>query len=411
MKEVKEMYLTIRQQVKQFSKKDKRTVKKLTHIAKNLTNEAIYNIRQCYFNEKRYLSYKENNRKLKSSPNYKKLNSNMAQQIIMEVDGMFQSFFASKNAKIPKYLPKNGFTTLIIGFVRLKGTRFTIPYSNSFKKKHKTITITIPPVLEGKNIKEIRILPKSDAKYFELQYTYETVEKQNKLNGHEALAIDFGVNNLATCVTNSGKTFIIDGRKLKSINQWYNKENARLQSIKAKQKTVKKTTKRQKSITRTRNNKVNDYLNKAARIITNYCLTQKIGVLICGYNVGFQSRSKIGRVNNQNFVNIPFGKLREKLEFLCELYGIKYIEQEESYTSLSSFWDKDEIPVYDVNKEDKHKFSGRRIRRGTYKTSNGYKFNADVNGALNIMRKSNVVSLTGLYSRGEVDTPARIRVL
>ena len=411
MKEVKEMYLTIRQQVKQFSKKDKRTVKKLTHIAKNLTNEAIYNIRQCYFNEKRYLSYKENNRKLKSSPNYKKLNSNMAQQIIMEVDGMFQSFFASKNAKIPKYLPKNGFTTLIIGFVRLKGTRFTIPYSNSFKKKHKTITITIPPVLEGKNIKEIRILPKSDAKYFELQYTYETVEKQNKLNGHEALAIDFGVNNLATCVTNSGKTFIIDGRKLKSINQWYNKENTRLQSIKAKQKTVKKTTKRQKSITRTRNNKVNDYLNKAARIITNYCLTQKIGVLICGYNVGFQSRSKIGRVNNQNFVNIPFGKLREKLEFLCELYGIKYIEQEESYTSLSSFWDKDEIPVYDVNKEDKHKFSGRRIRRGTYKTSNGYKLNADVNGALNIMRKSNVVSLTGLYSRGEVDTPARIRVL
>ena len=404
------MYLTIRQQVKQFSKEDKRTVKKLTHVAKNLTNEAIYNIRQCYFNEKRYLSYKENNRKLKSSPNYKKLNSNMAQQIIMEVDGMFQSFFASKNAKIPKYLPKNGFTTLIIGFVRLKGNRFTIPYSNSFKKIHKTVTITIPPVLEGKNIKEIRILPKSDAKYFELQYTYKTVEKQNKLNGHEALAIDFGVNNLATCVTNSGKTFIIDGRKLKSINQWYNKENARLQSIKDKQKTVKKTTNRQKSITRTRNNKVNDYLNKAARIITNYCLTQKIGTLICGYNVTFQNRSKIGKVNNQNFVNIPFGKLREKLEYLSELYGIKYIEQEESYTSLSSFWDKDELPVYDVNDEDKHKFSGRRIRRGTYKTSNGYKLNADVNGALNIMRKSNVVSLTGLYSRGEVDTPARIRV-
>ena len=239
------MYLTIRQQVKQFSKKDKRTVKKLTHIAKNLTNEAIYNIRQCYFNEKRYLSYKENNRKLKSSPNYKKLNSNMAQQIIMEVDGMFQSFFASKNAKIPKYLPKNGFTTLIIGFVRLKGNRFTIPYSNSFKKKHKTITITIPPVLEGKNIKEIRILPKSDAKYFELQYTYETVEKQNKLNGHEALAIDFGVNNLATCVTNSGKTFIIDGRKLKSINQWYNKENARLQKPSKKQSKRQRTVKSQ----------------------------------------------------------------------------------------------------------------------------------------------------------------------
>ena len=236
------------------------------------------------------MSYKENNRLLKKSPNYKKLNSNMAQQILKEVDGEFQSFFALlektkrdnyplSSVKLPKYLPKKGFMTLIIGFVRLNG-----------------------------------------------------------------------------------------------------------------------------------NHQVNDYLNKTARLIINFCLNEKIGILVCGYNTNFQRGSKLGKVNNQNFVNIPYGKFREKLEYLCNFYGIKYVEQEESYTSQSSFWDKDEIPVYNANDEEKYKFSGRRIHRGMYKTSSGYKLNADVNGALNIVRKSNVVSLTGLYSRGEVDTPARIRV-
>ena len=415
------MYLTVKHQVKQFSKEDYRNIKKLCHIAKNLVNEAIYNIRQYYFREQKYLSYKKNYALLKSSPNYRKLNSNMAQQIIMEVDGMFQSFFALlkmakanqyplSSVKLPQYLPKDGFTALIIGFVRLNGNRFTIPYSNGFRKGHKTITITIPPILQDKNIKEIRVLPKSKARYFEIQYVYEAAEEQRELDQTKALAIDFGVNNLMTCVTSSGDTLIIDGKKLKSINQWYNKENARLQSIQYKQKQTQ-TTNRQKSLARKRNNQVNDYLSKAARIIINYCLAKKIGVLVCGYNVNFQVGSKIGRINNQNFVNIPFGKLRAKLKYLCRLYGMHYVEQEESYTSKASFWDCDNIPVYDSAYNGQHKFSGRRIYRGMYKTANGYKINADVNGALNILRKSKVVSLMGLYYRGDVDTPARIRIV
>ena len=412
------MYLTIKQQVKQFSKEDYRNIKKLSHIAKNLANEAIYNVRQYYFQKKKYLGFKENYKLLKNSPNYKKLNSNMAQQIIMKVDQMFASFFAllqlkkegkySQKVKIPQYLPKNGFATLIIGFIRLKENRFTIPYSNSFKKEHKTITIIIPPILKDKKIKEIRILPKSDARYFEIQYTYEKTEEQSELNKNNALGIDFGINNLATCVTSTGKAFILDGRKLKSINQWYNKENARLQSIKDKQKN-KSLTNRQKALIRKRNNRVNDYMAKTARIIINFCLLHDIGTLVCGYNTDFQKDTKMGKVNNQNFVNIPFGNLRNRLKYLCEFYGIVYHEQEESYTSKASFWDYDEIPVYSPDNQREYKFSGNRIRRGLYKTSNGYKFNADVNGALNILRKSNVVSLKGLYSRGEVDTPARIR--
>ena len=415
------MYLTVKQQVKHLSKNDYNSIKYLCHIAKNLTNEAIYNVRQHYFKEGKYLSYHQNYSLLKSSPNYKTLNSNMAEQILREVDGSFKSFFgllklakkgeySFKDCKLPNYLPKDGYTTLIIGFVRLNGNKLVLPYSNSFRKNHDPVEITIPPILVDRKIKEIRIIPKSKARFFEIQYIYEAECIQRNLNPNNALALDLGVNNLVTAVSNSGKSFIIDGKRLKSINQWFNKKNARLQSIKDKQHFGKVTTNRQKVIARDRNNKVNDYMNKAARIIINYCIENDIGTLVVGYNETFQRESRLGKNNNQNFVNIPFGRLLKKFEYLCELNGIVFVKQEESYTSKSSFWDKDEIPKYNADTPTKYNFSGMRIQRGLYKTASGYIFNADVNGALNIMRKSNVVDMNILYTRGEVDTPIRIRV-
>ena len=415
------MYFTIKQQVKQLSKEDYKNLRELSHIAKNLTNEAIYNVRQSYFNEGKYLNYEKNYALLKNSENYKSLNSNMAQQILKEVDSMFQSFFgliklaekgrySFKDIKLPYYLPKDSFTTLVIGFVRFNGNQLTIPYSQSYKKGHKGITINLPPKLAGKKVKEIRIIPKSKARFFEIQYCYEAEEIQSNLDENHALAVDLGVDNLAACVTSKGKSFIIDGKRLKSINQWFHKENARLQCIKDKQKFGKKSTNKQQTIRRNRNNKVNDYMNKSARMIINYCLNNDIGTLVCGYNKTFQRNSDIGKKNNQNFVNIPFGKLREKFRYLCKLYGIKYIEQEESYTSKASFFDEDIIPVYNQDTPQTYTFSGKRIKRGLYQCGNGKTLNADINGALNILKKSNVVSLTGLYGRGELDTPIRIRV-
>ena len=285
-----------------------------------------------------------------------------------------------------------------------------LPYSNSFRKDHDPVEITIPPILTDKKIKEMRIIPKSKARFFEIQYIYEAECIQRNLNPNNALALDLGVNNLVTAVSNSGRSFIIDGKRLKSINQWFNKKNAHLQSVKDKQHFGKVTTNRQKAIARDRNNKVNDYMNKAARIIINYCIENDIGTLIVGYNETFQRESRLGKNNNQNFVNIPFGRLLKKFEYLCELNGIVFVKQEESYTSKSSFWDKDEIPKYNADTPTKYNFSGMRIQRGLYKTASGYIFNADVNGALNIMRKSNVVDMNILYTRGEVDTPIRIRV-
>ena len=415
------MYLTVKQQIKHLSKEDYNSVKELCHVAKNLTNEAIYNIRQYYFTEGAFLKYEKNYALLKSSPNYKALNSNMAQQILKEVDGSFRSFFSLlklakqgrydfKDCKLPHYLPKDGYTTLIIGFVRLNGNKLILPFSNSFKKTHKPVEIVIPPILLDKEVKEIRIIPKANARFFEIQYIYKAECIQRNLNKNRALALDLGINNLVTAVSSDGSSFIIDGRRLKSINQWFNKKNARLQSIKDKQGLGKKTTDRQKAIARDRNNKVNDYMNKTARKVIDYCITNDIGTLVVGYNETFQRSSHIGKRNNQNFVNIPYGKLRAKLEYLCELNGIIFVKQEESYTSKASFWDMDTLPVYDGDNPKEYQFSGKRIHRGLYKTASGKLFNADVNGALNIMRKSSVVDMNILYGRGEVDTPVRIRV-
>ena len=415
------MYLTVKQQVKHLSKEDYITIRELCHTAKNLANEAIYNVRQHYFTEGEFLKYEKNYTLLKNSPNYKALNSNMAQQILKEVDGSFQSFFgllklvkqgkyAFTDCKLPHYLPKDGYTTLIIGFVRLKGNQLILPFSNSFKKTHKSVEITIPPILLDKTIKEIRIIPKANARFFEIQYIYEAECIQRNLNTNNALALDLGINNLVTAVSNSGQSFIIDGKRLKSINQWFNKENARLQSIKDKQHFSRKPTNRQKAVARNRNNKVNDYMNKTARRVIDYCIINNIGTLVVGYNETFQCNSHIGKQNNQNFVNIPYGQLRNKLEYLCKRNDIVFVKQEESYTSKSSFWDRDDLPVYNADNPKEYPFSGRRLHRGLYKTASGKTINADVNGALNIMRKSSVVDMNILYSRGEVDTPIRIRI-
>jgi putative transposase len=202
-----------------------------------------------------------------------------------------------------------------------------------------------------------------------------------------ALAIDLGLDNLATCVDTNGASFLIDGKPLNSFNRWYNKENARLQSIQDLQK-IEGTTERQALLARNRNNKIRDYLNKSARHIINHCIENRIGKIVVGFNVGIKQEINIGSRNNQNFVQIPHASFRSKLKALCERYGIVYIEQEESYTSLASFFDGDELPVYNADKPREYRFSGKRVKRGLYRTKHGFLVNADCNGAANILKKS-----------------------
>lgn len=413
------MYLTVKQQLKHLSKEEYVNLKELCHIAKNLTNESLYNVRQYYMSEKEYLCYEKSYHLLKNSPNYKLLNSNMAQQIMKQVDSSFKSFFALlkkckagnysyKDVKLPKYLPKDSYSALVIAFVRVSGKKLIVPYSQSYKKNHNPIEIRIPPLLQDKKIKQIKIIPKYNARFFEIQYTYEVADSQRELNTDNALAIDLGINNLCTCVTNEGKSFIIDGKKLKSINQGFCKSLSKIQSVYDKQH-IKSGKVKQRLIMK-HNNAVNDYISKTARHIVNYCLSNNIANIVVGYNETFQKNVNLGKKTNQIFCNLPFGNLRNKLEYMCQLEGINFVKQEESYTSKASFFDKDIIPTYNFDNPQEYTFSGKRIKRGLYVTNNNYIFNADINGALNILRKSNVVSLETLYSRGAVDTPVRIRI-
>jgi len=411
-----------KQQLNKLTKKEYVALREISRLAKNLYNVGLYNFRQYYFQENKYITYESNYQLSKNNENYKLLNSKMAQQILKEVDTVFSSFFALikkakegnysfQNIKLPNYLERDGYFTLIIAQIRIKpDMTLDIPMSPSFKKEYGKVTIKVPKNLRGKKIKEIRIVPKHKARFFEIQYTYEVFGDQKELNKNHVLAVDLGVNNLAACVTNNGKCFIVDGKRLKSINQWYNKENARLQSIKDKQ-NITGITKKQAILTINRNNKVNDYMRKSSRIIIDYCLKNNIGTVVVGYNPTLQKESNLGKRNNQNFVNIPFGQLKENIKYLCRINGIQYKLQEESYTSKASFLDGDEIPVYNAFDIKEYVFSGKRITRGQYKAKNSRIINADVNGALNILKKSKLVGLTTLQCSGVLDTPLRIRVV
>ena len=402
-------------------------LREMCHLSKNVYNESVYNIRQHYFAEGTYLRYEANFGQMKYSENYKNLGSNISQQSMRAADQSFKSFFALKKkaakgeyeswkVKLPKYLDKNSFYPVVFshaGEADLSKGKFKIPVSKYFREKYNAIKlyIDVPEYIQDKKVHIISIVPKHNGSFFEARFVFEDDEIESRnLDPTTALGIDLGVNNLCTCVTSGCKSFIIDGRKLKSINQWYNKENTRLSSEKDLQ-GIKGWTKKQYLLARKRNRRIDDIVYKSAKYIVNYCLDNNIGNIVVGYNDGFQDKVNMGKVNNQKFAMIPYGQLKDRLRYLCDLVGINFVLQEESYTSKASFYDRDEIPIWNPIKPKQVTFSGTRTVRGTYRRKDGKEFNADVNGALNILRKSNVVSLDALYSSGVVLTPTRVRIL
>lgn len=414
---------TWKQNLKHLSSTQYQMLREMCALSKNVYNESLYNIRQHYFAEGTYLRYEANYPLMKTSENYKKLGANVAQQSMRFADYAFKSFFGllklaksgkyeSWKIRMPHYLPKDGLCKMCFTQASISDGKFRVPTSKEMRSKYdEKILIDIPPYLRNKKINQIHIIPRYKGKFFEVVYMFEDQEiESTHLDKSKALGIDLGINNIATCVTNEGKSFIVDGKKLKSINQWYNKELARLSSIKDKQH-IKSYTNKQYLITKKRNNRIQDYMYCSAKKIVTYCLQNDIGTIVVGYNDGFQKNTNLGKVNNQKFVMIPYGQLKSRIEYLCNIYGINFIQQEESYTSKASFFDNDEMPKWNPQNPKQGNFSGTRISRGQYKTSTGYTLNADVNGALNILRKSNLVDLTVLQGSGEVSTPLRIRVL
>ena len=405
--------MTITQQNRlKLNKQEENALKAACRVSKNLFNVCLYQQRQYFFQERKYLRYEGAYHLCKDNENYKMLATDVGQQTMKVVDRAFRSFFNllklrtsgqyEAKVRLPNYLPKDGFFPLIIPIRKRdwekfpqKNWRFSIPMARGFRRHFGAVTLTIPEHIRDKQIKEIRIVPKHQARYFEVAYVYEQFQESpsyispnggEREGGEEAIAIDLGVNNLATCVTTQGESFILDGKELKSKNQWFNKRNSRLQSIKDQQ-GIKGLTKQQASLYYKRSNQVKDYMNQAVRYLINYCLEKGIGKVVVGYNPTIKQNVNLGTRNNQNFVQIPHYLFRLKLKSQCERNGLTYVEQEESYTSKASALDGDPLPVYNADNPQTPKFSGNRVKRGLYRTASGKLVNADANGALNILRK------------------------
>jgi IS605 OrfB family transposase len=413
------MYATQKNQLRQLNQQEFNALTALCRLSKNLFNVALYECRQYFFAERKRLTYESNYHICKSNENYRLLNTDIAQQTMKVVDRSMRSFLGLLKAisigrcdqrpQLPQYLSKEGYFPLIIPRIKLKDGMFEIPMSREFKKEYGEVKIQLPERLKDKNIKEVRIHPKYSARWFEIEYIYEDEAIETSVDSEKAIAIDLGVDNLAACFDTEGHQFLIDGKRLKSINQWYNKRNAELQSAKDKQ-GIKELTNQQAQLNQWRNDSIRDYLNKSARIIINHCLNHQIGKLVVGYNPSIKQEINIGRSNNQNFVQIPFWQLRQKLKALCSRYGIEYCEQEESYSSKASFYDQDEIPIYNADNPIKQNFSGRRVKRGLYQTKNRHLVSADINGSANILVKSKHRLNFERVSSGFLANPLRIYV-
>ena len=236
---------------------------------------------------------------------------------------------------------------------------------------------------------------------------YERPESDTTINSREALGIDPGIDNWLTCVSTIGESFIIDGRKVKSLNQNYNR---RVSSFK-RGKPQGYWDFELARITEKRNRQIRDAVNKAAKMVVNYCLIKDIGIIVFGWNKGQRQGINIGHQNNQNFVQIPTAKLKNRIQQLAEENGIEFVETEESYTSKSSFLDRDLPPTFG-EKPERWQPSGKRVTRGCYKDSTGRIVNADANAAANILRKVEIqlgISLVKV-SRAALTLPSRLYI-
>ena len=353
---------------------------KVCFQSKNIYNQAMYNVRQHYFNTKTYLNYYANYDLTKTQECYDYLPKKVFCQTLKLVDRNFKSFFGGlkstkvQKAKLPKYLDKINGRYIAIFPKQAVGLR-------EFKKSgmlHLSQTeINVKTKLtEFNTLKEVRINPRDN--HYVVEVVYEVKEKTRKPNNNIA-AIDLGLNNLSTITFNNGNIpLVINGRPIKSINQYYNKQKAYYQS---RLKGNKRTSKRMQRLTDKRNNKVTDYLHKASRVLVNQLVSREITTLVIGKNPNMKQDINIGKVNNQNFVQLPIMRFADMVKYKCELEGINVVFNEESYTSKCSFIDGEQICKHET-------YMGRRIKRGLFVSKDGRKINADVNGSYNIMRKA-----------------------
>lgn len=386
-------------------------IDRLCWQSKNLYNYANYLIRQSFIFERTYRHYNDIQKAIQGSEAYQAIPAKVSQQILMVLDKNWKSFQAANLAyqetpskfngrpKLPKYKNKDTGRNLLV---------YTVQAISKIQLKqgiiHPSKTgIYLNTKVETSKIKQVRIVPRLN--HYVIEVIYEAEPTQYQLEENRVASIDLGLNNLATLTFNQAgiKPLLINGRPLKSLNQYYNKLKANLQAILPETQSSQ----RLKKLCNKREFKINDYLHKGSRLIINTLINQSIGTLVIGQNKEWKQEINLGTKNNQNFVQIPHAKLIEMLLYKAEMAGIKVILKEESYTSKASFIDNDPIPVYKKDEKKLSKFSGKRVKRGLYRTSSGRLVNADVNGSLNIMRKA-VSNAFGYGIEGVVVHPVRV---
>jgi len=388
--------------------------------SKNLYNAALYEMRQAFFTDGIYLNYSEIQRRMQSHEAYKALPAKVSQQVLMLLANNWESFKEAKKAyeedpsrftgrpRLPRYKHKTEGRNILV---------YTVQAVSKRGLKHGLIQpsmLSIEVQTKQKAIHQVRIIPRNG--YYVVEVIYSKKAVQAKVDPSFCVAIDLGATNLAAITANREGWVprLVNGRPIKACNQWYNKRMKALKLCLPKEDR-ERVTKQMEQITNHRNRQINHYLHAASKRIIDFLAKEGVGTIIVGKNPLWKQETGMGKRNNQNFVQIPHARLIEMLTYKAALVGIQVEVREESYTSKASFVDLDPIPTYKPNDEEEHLFSGKRIgrRNRLYRTKDGRKICADVNGSYNILRKSKPDAFADASAKGiaaYVVQPARLAI-
>lgn len=373
-----------------------------------LYNYVLYNVRQGIFSGN-YLKEYDFSTKLgrENQFDFRNLPCAVSQQVIHQVFSNINSWIKLKKdfeknpgkydnhrPRLPKY--KNGKKQNMVIFTTSACRIKKDGYIHFIKNIIKPVKTNIG----GNKLCQVRIIPQATC--YIVEVIYEKKEQILDLNKDNVLSIDLGLNNLCSCINNVGiKSFIVNGKVIKSFNQWYNKKKAKLMSFVGDKGTSNKL----KKLNNKRNFWIEDKIHKVSRYIIDFCKDNNIGSIVIGLNKGWKQNIDLGKRNNQKFVEIPFLRLIDKITYKGKLIGIDVITTEESYTSKIDHLAFEPLKNQDI-------YLGKRKKRGLFQSSVGKLLNADINGAIGIGRKVFGDSYVNrIISSGFAFNPVKVNIL
>jgi putative transposase len=354
--------------------------------SKNMYNYGNYTIRQEFINNGLWIRYNQLDKLCHHSDPYKELMSQPSQCVLSSLDKVWKSYFQAikewkKNQgkflgmpKLPKYLKKDGRYPWLIknNSCRIEDGRLKFVIK-------RLSGVTFPTKAKGRLV-AVRFVPKGGNYVLEIITEVDVPEIGEDFESKRIASIDLGVNNFVTMANNIGqRPIIINGRGVKSINQYYNKRKAAVQSD-LKRRNDKNWSKKLDDLTFKRNMRIKNFMHNVSRKIVNYCVENDIDTLVLGYNKEWKQECQLSKLTAQKFAYLPYDMLLKQLEYKCQDAGVRFVKTEESYTSGTSFLDEEQPTEANYNKS-------RRIQRGLFQSNTGRLINSDVNGAYQIMKK------------------------